>query len=247
MLSIIIPTLNEEKYLGRLLRLIKKQSYQPKEIIVADGSSTDKTISIARSFGCRIIKGGTPAQGRTAGGKKAKGKILLFLDADVIFRGTNFLKRIIDNYKNDQNSIASVWFVSQEQNAVNKFICWAANLNKKINLIITKKWRVITGEFGIFIICSKHIFDAVGFFPTFANNTFTMEDTLFFREAIKKGFQYRVFPEKIYMSGRRIKNKNLFKLLVWGILTLLIIITSFLNPKVNNHILRGYEEMRKGI
>ena len=95
MLSIIIPTLNEEKYLGRLLRLIKKQSYQPKEIIVADGSSTDKTISIARSFGCRIIKGGTPAQGRTAGGKKAKGKILLFLDADVIFRGTNFLKRIM--------------------------------------------------------------------------------------------------------------------------------------------------------
>jgi glycosyltransferase involved in cell wall biosynthesis len=36
MLSVIIPTYNEEKYLGRLLRLIKDQSSQPKEIIVAD-------------------------------------------------------------------------------------------------------------------------------------------------------------------------------------------------------------------
>lgn len=244
MLSIIIPTYNEEKYLGRLLRLIKNQSYQPKEIIVADNRSTDKTVSIARKFGCRVIKGGTPAQGRTVGGKAATEDILLFLDADVVFKGTNFLKRIINDYKNNQNSIATVWFASQERDFINNFICLVANLNKKINLIITKKRRVITGDYGLFIICSKSIFDTVGFFPTFVTNS--MEDTLFFRETVKKGAQYRVLPEKIYISGRRLKNKNFFRLLVWGMLCLLIIIVSFLKLRVNKDMLRWYEEMRKG-
>ncbi|MCK4891044.1 MAG: glycosyltransferase family 2 protein, partial [Candidatus Pacebacteria bacterium] len=35
MLSIIIPTKNEEKYLPKLLRSIKKQSFKDYEIIVA--------------------------------------------------------------------------------------------------------------------------------------------------------------------------------------------------------------------
>ncbi|PIQ72680.1 hypothetical protein COY13_04750 [Candidatus Roizmanbacteria bacterium CG_4_10_14_0_2_um_filter_36_35] len=246
MLSIIIPTYNEEKYLGRLLRLIKNQSYQPKEIIVADNRSTDRTVLIARKFGCRVIKGGTPAQGRTAGGKAATGGIFLFLDADVVFKGRNFLKRIINDYKNNRNSIATVWFVSQERNFLNKFICWVANLNKKINLIITKKWRVVIGDYGLFIICSRSIFNTVGFFSTLATNAITMEDTLFFRETIKKGAQYRVLPEKIYISGRRLKNKNLFRLLTWGTLCLLIITASFFKLRVNRDMIRMYEEIRKG-
>ena len=73
-----------------------------------------------------------------------------------------------------------------------------------------------------------------------------MEDTLFFRETIKKGAQYRVLPEKIYISGRRLKNKNLSRLLVWGMLCLLVITASFFKLKVNKNILRWYEEIRKG-
>ena len=246
MLSIIIPTYNEEKYLGRLLRLIRNQFYQPKEIIVTDNRSTDKTVSIAKKFGCRVINGGTPAQGRTAGGKAATGDIFLFLDADVVFKGMDFLKRIINDYKSYQNTIATVWFASQERNFLNKFVCWVANLNKKINLIIMKKWRTVIGDYGIFIVCTKSIFDTVGFFPTFSTNNITMEDTLFFRETIKKGAQYRVFPEKIYISGRRLKNKNFFRLLAWGTLCLLIVIGSFFKLRVGRNILRWYEEMRKG-
>ena len=43
MLSIIIPTLNEEKYLPKLLESIKKQDFTRYEIIVADADSIDKT------------------------------------------------------------------------------------------------------------------------------------------------------------------------------------------------------------
>ena len=76
MLSIIIPTLNEEKYLPKLLDSIVKQSYKDYEIIIADNNSKDKTRSIARSYGCRLTKGGMPAVARNNGAKIARGKLL---------------------------------------------------------------------------------------------------------------------------------------------------------------------------
>ena len=83
-LSIVIPAKNEEKYLPKLLASVKKQSFKDYEIIVADNNSKDKTKEIAKSYGCKIVKGGLPGKGRNAGAKIAKGEIILFLDADVI-------------------------------------------------------------------------------------------------------------------------------------------------------------------
>src|SRR3989344_3168528 len=86
MLSIIIPTHNEENYLPKLLKCIKKQSYKDYEIIIGDAFSTDRTIEIAKNCGCRIVKdavpNGGPAMGRNNAAKKARGEMLLFLDAD---------------------------------------------------------------------------------------------------------------------------------------------------------------------
>ncbi|PIV12587.1 MAG: teichoic acid biosynthesis protein, partial [Candidatus Nealsonbacteria bacterium CG03_land_8_20_14_0_80_36_12] len=96
MLSIIIPTLNEEKYLPSLLEEIKKQNFSDYEIIVADGGSEDKTVKIARNYGCKIVKGGLPAKGRNEGAKIAEGDILLFMDADNIFLPENFLKNLLE-------------------------------------------------------------------------------------------------------------------------------------------------------
>ena len=54
--SVIIPTLNAEKFIGNLLKnLIKVQTLKPNEIIVIDSSSQDKTIKIAKSYGCKTI------------------------------------------------------------------------------------------------------------------------------------------------------------------------------------------------
>ena len=91
MLSIIIPTYNEEKYLPKLLKCVKKQTYKNYEIIVADADSADKTRQIAKKYGCRVVKGGMPAIGRNNGAKAAKGDILLFLDADSLI-GKDFVK-----------------------------------------------------------------------------------------------------------------------------------------------------------
>ncbi len=106
-LSIIIPTLNEEKYLPLLLQSIKKQDFKDYEIIVADAGSTDRTIKIAKNYGCRIISGGLPAKGRNQGAKIAKGDLFLFLDADIIFLAPDFLGKLLKKFKKRSLDIAS--------------------------------------------------------------------------------------------------------------------------------------------
>ncbi len=78
MLSIIIPTLNEENYLPLLLESIKKQNFNDYEIIVADAGSTDKTLEIAKNYGCITMAGGLPAKGKNEGAGMAKGDLLFF-------------------------------------------------------------------------------------------------------------------------------------------------------------------------
>ncbi len=85
-ISVIIPTYNEEKYIGNTLESIRNQKFTDYEIIVADGNSTDKTREIAKSFADKIVKTNirTTAAGRNTGAEVAEGKYLVFVDADTI-------------------------------------------------------------------------------------------------------------------------------------------------------------------
>lgn len=98
MLSIIIPTLNEEKYLPLVLKEIKRQNISDYEIIVADAGSTDKTAEIAKKYGCKVVPGGLPAKGRNEGAKAAKGDIILFLDADMFSFPPNFFNEVLNEF-----------------------------------------------------------------------------------------------------------------------------------------------------
>jgi cellulose synthase/poly-beta-1,6-N-acetylglucosamine synthase-like glycosyltransferase len=49
-LSLVIPALNEEKFLPHLLTSLTKQTKRDFEVAVVDGSSKDRTVDTARSF-----------------------------------------------------------------------------------------------------------------------------------------------------------------------------------------------------
>jgi len=121
MLSIIIPTLNEEKHLKKLLRSIESQDFNNHEIIVADAGSKDKTKKIAENFGCKVVKGGTPAQGRNRGAQKAKGSLLLFLDADVILT-KNSLKKVLKEFRKRKLKIATFFLMPSTKKKTPKFL-----------------------------------------------------------------------------------------------------------------------------
>lgn len=98
--SVIIPTLNEEKFLPRLLGNLTRQKEKNFEVIVVDGGSKDKTKEAALSFepklpGLRWFKSEKPnvSLQRNLGGQKAKGDYLVFFDADVQVPD-NYLEKI---------------------------------------------------------------------------------------------------------------------------------------------------------
>lgn len=95
MLTIVIPTLNEEECLPTLLESIKRQTLQPDEVIIADAHSTDGTREVAKRFGARVIDGGTVSFGRNRGAAEAQSDLVLFLDADVELRDPEFLEKAV--------------------------------------------------------------------------------------------------------------------------------------------------------
>ena len=100
-ISIIIPTLNEEKYLPRLLESLRHQVFRSYEIIVSDGNSTDQTGEIAKNYNCEFIssKIKNVSHQRNAGAGLARGDILIFVDADCILPDKNFLSAVYNEFK----------------------------------------------------------------------------------------------------------------------------------------------------
>ncbi len=117
MISIIVPTLNEEKILAKTLSELKKITVTDYEIIVTDGKSTDKTISIAKQYADKVVentsgKRQTIGEGRNMGAEVAKGEYLVFMDADVEIPNINiFFLKIIDDFQKSKKMVAmSVYF-----------------------------------------------------------------------------------------------------------------------------------------
>ena len=107
--SIVIPTLNEEKTIAPTLRSLLNQDYDGKyEIIVVDGNSTDRTKKIVSSFIKKnkniklFSETGKPniARARNIGIKHAKGEIIAFIDAGRV-APRNWLRKIVDCFKRE--------------------------------------------------------------------------------------------------------------------------------------------------
>lgn len=114
MLSIVIPTLNEEKYLPFLLKSIREQGFSDYEIIVADAGSGDKTIKIAKNFNCRIAPGGSPPKGKNLGAEIARGETIFFIDADVVLPPA-FLKNTLAEFKKKGLGVGSFYLQSKNK------------------------------------------------------------------------------------------------------------------------------------
>jgi hypothetical protein len=86
LISVIIPAFNEEKLIARTLASIQRQTYPDKEIIVVDNNSIDKTKDKTAPYANAVYDEmrRTPSFAKNAGANKAKGNILVFVDADCI-------------------------------------------------------------------------------------------------------------------------------------------------------------------
>ncbi|MBQ6219482.1 MAG: glycosyltransferase [Methanosphaera sp.] len=134
-ISIVIPTYNEEEVLPNILTSIQRQNFDDLEVIIADAHSTDKTLDIAKSYGCKIVPGGLPAEGRNNGAKVAQGELLLFLDADSVLTN-NYITSAIEEFELNNLGIAITQIVPLEKSFINQISHEFANyMTKKISTI----------------------------------------------------------------------------------------------------------------
>jgi glycosyltransferase involved in cell wall biosynthesis len=239
MLSIIIPTYQEEKYLGRLLASIKMQTLQPDEIIVADNHSKDKTREIAKAYGCNIVNGGNPAEGRNAGAKIAKGNILLFLDSDTNLKNKKYLEKFVRSFKNRNLDIATS-FVKYENPGVKEFIVnLSVNATKIANVLILQHLKKIVSEVGINIMMTKKFYDTIG---RFDENKYIHEDTDLFVQVTQKGAKYGLVPLKIDTSERRFKKMDTQNFIRISYLAIYGFFSRFLGFEDTKKFIKKYEE-----
>jgi glycosyltransferase involved in cell wall biosynthesis len=193
MISIIIPTLNEENFLSRLLESIKEQDFPEREIIVADAGSKDKTVVIAKNYKATVVPGGLAAKGRNEGAKIAKGELFLFLDADVVLPG-GFLNRVLKEFKERNLDVASFCLDSQSAKKSEKFLY---NFFYNWPIIIFEK---ILSHGSQAILVKKEIFEKV---KGFDESIKFAEDHNFVRRIRKIGKFGVIRSAKVLSSPRR--------------------------------------------
>jgi len=189
-ISVIIPTLNEEKNISELIDFIKNEKVKA-EIIISDADSCDQTQEIAAARGAKVVrsKQGNRGLQLNKGAAAASAPILLFLHADSSLE-SSALDTLVEQMQKKPAIIGGCFSLEiKSDNQLLKFISWSSNLRAKyLNLIF--------GDQGIFI--RKEIFNELGGFPDIE----LMEDWEFSKKMSEFG-KMLFLDKKIYTSARR--------------------------------------------
>ncbi len=184
-------------------------------IIVADNHSYDDTTAIARRFGCKVVSGGLPAEGRNQGARYADGSSVLFVDADVIVPSATLRAALTALAR---PNVVGVHARVRPLDA-SLFVRWCyLIMNGYIRLLNVAG---ISQGVGTFILVRRDAFLRVG---GFREDIAIGEDTDFFRRLGRVGRVVYLTEHIIYTSARRffVENSVWFaaKCVIWAILRL---------------------------
>lgn len=165
MISIIVPTLNEEESLKFLLESLRRQSWSNFEVLVVDGGSKDKTINIAKQYKAKtiILNGSSEFYSRNVGASLAKGRILLFTSADIIMP-KDLMKKVYDKFENNHRVIAVSGFgIPDDAPIIGKVEYWLYNAFRYILAKLPKPFRRFSTSTN-FLAVRKKVFEKAGGF-----------------------------------------------------------------------------------
>ena len=240
LLSIIVPTLNEEKYLPILLSSLENQTIKNFEVIIVDGNSKDATKTKVLGFESKLdIKffennKGNPAGQRNFGAEKATTDYLFFLDAD---------------YKVPQNFVEEVSKTIQKTNA-DVIIPHSSPYTKKIFWKMYYKFANLWA-YPLYVLripfavgpplCIKK--EAFGKIGGYDETIFVYEDQEIVRQSFRNKFKI-VYAKniKVFFSDRREVKEGILRFLLKNAFASLHVI--FLGPvrkKIYKYDMGGQE------
>ena len=197
-LSVIIPTLNEERHVGSLLSDVASQTRPPDEVLVVDAGSEDGTVTVVRRYPfARLLEDEPPvARGRNAGGKSATGEILIFLDAD-----TRLPERFFENFEAEferrRLDVACPLYVPyRSTRAIEGF-------HALFNLLTRALQRTLPSGAGHCLAVRREVFrGSRGFDPDLK-----FDDIELIRR-LSKGRRFGIVEQRVFVSDRRYKEQG---------------------------------------
>lgn len=205
--SVIIPTLNEEKFIPKLLHDLKIQKDINFETIVVDGNSQDQTKKIVNSFQQKIknlyfysVEKRNVSFQRNFGALKARGKYLVFLDADSRI-SNSFISNLKKEILKSHHLIYLPAIKPQSLSYQDIFLFNATNLIIELSQLTHKPFSS-----GGSIIIQKDFFHFLGGFD---EKLFLAEDHEIVQRAKKMGVSAKFLRNiKVRFSLRRMKREG---------------------------------------
>ncbi|MCH8316996.1 MAG: TIGR04283 family arsenosugar biosynthesis glycosyltransferase [Bacteroidetes bacterium] len=220
-ISVIIPTYNEENYIGKLVRYLFKHAHTncSFEIIVVDGQSPDKTVELARKAGAKVYISEQKSRARqmNIGAACAHGDIYYFLHADS-YPPKDFTKEIINAVNQGCQSGCFrlkfdryFWFLELQS--------WFTRFNWK---------RIRFGDQSLFI--DKKLFDKIS---GFNENLILLEDQEIINR-ISKNTHFKVLPKAVVTSTRKYLVNGIYRLQFIYFYIYLLYLLGFSQDKLTN-------------
>lgn len=210
--SVIIPALNEEKFLPKLLVSLALQTKRDFEVIVVDGRSRDKTVAVAQTFAPKLPhlkvivspRSSLPLQ-RNLGVGEARGEWLVFADADGILL-PYFIERISKFIGEERPELFTTWFRPDSEKTADALVTLLSNITVESSMSFKRPFAP-----GPLTIVKKEIFMAVNGYDealTFG------EDVDFSKRVVEAGYSLKVLRETLCVwSLRRFRNEGTLKVM----------------------------------
>lgn len=220
--SIVIPTLNEEKFLPKLLTSLTRQTVKSFEVIVVDGHSKDKTVEKAKQYSSkiplRIIECDTAgvSKQRNIGVKAAKADWLVLIDADSVLL-SNFIERIGKYIDRTRVKFFTTWLKADRDDPVHAIAAFVVNSSIEAGILVKQPWAP-----GPLTIVQKDVFNMVGGY----DESVTYGEDHEIGVAIqKKGIALKMLREVLYVySFRRFRKEKTLEILNRTLLSTLAVV-----------------------
>lgn len=197
-ISIIIPVLNEEAYIQRVLAKISENVSTPliKEILVVDGGSTDKTVFMAQNSGVKVISGPKGrAKQMNLGARIAQGDILYFLHVDSL-PPFGFDQKIIDSWSKGKKA-GCFRLRFDTPSYFLGFFAWCTKINTPI---------CRGGDQSLFV--DKALFETLGGY----NEEYVIYEDNEFTRRLYKETPFQIINDFVETSARRYIQKGMLRL-----------------------------------
>jgi len=239
-ISIVIPTLNEEKFLPNLLASLTKQTKKDFEVVVVDGSSKDKTVELAHSFGsqlsgfqvCVSEKAGLPLQ-RNLGAKTTKGEWLVFVDADSTLL-PYFIERLECFIGEYDPQLFTTWCRPDSEVSGDALFTLLTNLFVESSIVFHRPIAP-----GPLAAVRRDVFELVGGY----NEALTFgEDYDLTRRIATQGIALQILRETLYvLSLRRVRKEGKLRFIrLYAKASLLVLLTRRNLDNVPSYIMGGH-------